>query len=63
MTTKDMAKRIGWFVLFLISLGVDIFFLDEVLSEGGGYLHFALLFVLPMFIYHATVRVIVVEEK
>ena len=58
-----MTTRIAWFVLFLISLGGNVFFVEDALSYGVGYLHFALLFVLPMLVYQSAIKIIVVEEK
>ena len=58
-----MTTRIAWFVLFLISLGGNVFFVEDALSYGGGYLHFAFLFVLPMFVYQSVIKIIVVEEE
>jgi len=57
-----MTTRIAWFVLFLVSLGGNLWFADQAFSYGGGYLHFAFLFVLPMLVYQSAIKVIVVEE-
>jgi len=57
-----MTTRIAWFVLFLVALFGNVFFVRDALSNGGGYLHFAALFVLPMFVYQSAIKVIVAEE-
>jgi uncharacterized membrane protein len=57
-----MTTRIAWFVLFLVSLGANLWFVDHALSYGGGYLHFALLFVLPMLVYQSVIKIIVVRS-
>jgi hypothetical protein len=57
-----MTTRVLWLVLFLASLFGNLWFADQALSYGGGYLHFAFLFVLPMFVYQAAIKVIVAED-
>jgi len=57
-----MTTRILWFVLFLVALFGNLWFADDARTYGGDYLHFALLFFLPMFVYQSVIKIITVED-
>jgi len=50
--------RILWFVLFLTSLFGDLYIMDQAMSYGAGYLHFAVMFIFPMIVYQSTIKVL-----
>ena len=53
-----MTTRIAWFVLFLVALFANLWWADQAYSDGGGYLHFALLFALPMVSYQSALKTV-----
>jgi len=50
--------RILWFMLFLTSLFGDLYIIDQAMSYGAGYLHFAVMFIFPMIVYQSTMKVL-----
>ena len=52
-----MTTRAAWFVLFLVALFANLWWADQAYSDGG-YLHFAMLFALPMVVYQSALKTV-----
>ena len=54
-----MTTRAAWFVLFLVAMFANLWWADQAYSDGsGGYLHFAMLFALPMVVYQSALKTV-----